>query len=405
MNILKNTSRRSNGSKARISRRKLFGVEIKSLRRKSSLSLRGLARQVGVTASYLSDIESLHRKPPSKEVIQRLAVALGVTEEDLFDLAGLHPDRIPPDVPDIVKTHPESVNLLRALKQHQASAQRIRELTRKIGSIEVKALLLAAGLGSRMRPLTQELPKCMAIVLNGRTLLETQLDTLRSCGISRISVVRGYKAEKITAPGVKYYENTDPQNTNMLSSLFCAEEELDGEVVISYTDIWYEGAVVRRLLRCEKDIAIGVDIDWKEYYLGRKDHPIEEAENVIFNSNNEVMKIGKIAAEKEEVHGEFIGMMKLTRRGCEILRRHYHRAKALYDGGPFQRAGLFQKAYLTDLFQEMADLGVSIHCEIIGSGWKEIDTLEDFKKAVTVFQEKGGPVHVAAASVRSDHRI
>lgn len=301
------------------------------------------------------------------------------------------PGEIPHDLLDIVKAHPESVNLLRALKQHPMSPQRIRELTRRVGSVEVKAILLAAGLGSRMKAMTQDLPKCLAIVLNGKSLLETQLETLRSCGIHEISVVRGWKAEKINAPGVKYYENPDYASTNMLASLFCAEEELDGEVLVSYTDIWYEAEVVKRLLRCEKDIAIGVDIDWKDYYLGRKDHPIEEALNVIFNSNNEVVKIGKIAAEKEEVHGEFIGITKLTRHGCEILRRHYRRAEALYGGGPFQRADPFRKACFSDLLQEMADLGVPIHCEIIGSGWKEIDTIEDFRKAVAVFQGKGNP--------------
>ena len=233
-----------------------------------------------------------------------------------------------------------------------------------------------------MGRLTQDLPKCMAIVLKGKTLLQTELDTLQSCGITDISVVRGYQAGKIRYPGLTFFTNPDYRTTNMLASLFCAERELDGDVLVSYTDIWYEPAVVRRLLRCEQDIALGVDIDWKDYYLGRKDHPIQEAENVIFNSRNEVVRIGKIGAEKEEVHGEFIGMMKLTRRGCEVLRRHYHRAQALFNGSPFQRAPSFQQAYLTDLLQEMADLGVPIHCEIIGSGWKEIDTMEDFRNAV-----------------------
>lgn len=297
-------------------------------------------------------------------------------------------DGIPLDVSEILKDHPESVDLLRALKQHQVAPQRIRDLTRRVGSVEVKGVLLAAGLGSRMKAMTQELPKCLAVVLNGKSLLETQLETLRSCGITDLSVVRGWKSEKITAPGVKYYENPDYAATNMLHSLFCAEQELDGEVLVSYTDIWYEAEVVKRLLRCEKDIAIGVDIDWKEYYLGRKDHPIEEALNVIFNSSNEVVKIGKIAAEKEEVHGEFIGITKLTRRGCEILRRHYRRAQALYGEGRFQRAASFPKACFSDLLQEMADLGVPVHCEIIGSGWKEIDTVEDFRKAMAVFQGK-----------------
>ena len=259
-----------------------------------------------------------------------------------------------------------------------------------ISGPETKAIILAAGMGTRLRPMTQDLPKCMAIVLNGKTLLETQMETLQSCGIREIAVVRGYKAEKIIPPGIRYHSNPQYQTTNILHSLFAAEQELDGEVLVSYSDIWYEEAVVKRLLRCEKEIALGVDIDWKEYYLGRKEHPIEEAENVIFNSSNEVLKIGKIGAGKEEVHGEFIGMMKLTRRGCEILKRHYHQAKQLYDGKPFQRAQSFRQAYLTDLLQEMADLGVPVHCEIIGSGWKEIDTIEDFRKARAVFDKRGG---------------
>ena len=53
--------------------------------------------------------------------------------------------------------------------------------------------------------------------------------------------------------------------------------------------------------------------------IDRKDHPLSEAENVIFNSNNEVEKNGKKKTGKEELHGEFIGKIKLTRNGCEIF--------------------------------------------------------------------------------------
>ena len=65
-------------------------------------------------------------------------------------------------------------------------------------------------------------------------------------------------------------------------------------------------------MESDHDISVVVDVEWRDYYIGRKDHPLSEAENVIFNSNNEVVKIGKIASEKEEVHGEFIGMIKLN---------------------------------------------------------------------------------------------
>ena len=67
----------------------------------------------------------------------------------------------------------------------------------------------------------------------------------------------------------------------------------------------------------------------------------------------------------------------------------FHRAKDLYWGKPFQRAKIFQIAYITDIIQDMADLGVPIHCVIIERGWKEIDTVEDYEKALKDFTEEG----------------
>jgi len=107
---------------------------------------------------------------------------------------------------------------------------------------------------------------------------------------------------------------------------------------------------------------------------------------VILERGDRVLRLGKIAAAEPEVHAEFIGMMKLTRRGCETLRRHYHRARRLYDGGPFQRAATFQQACLTDLLQEMVDLGLPIHAQVVGSAWKEIDTIEDYEAALRLLR-------------------
>ena len=109
---------------------------------------------------------------------------------------------------------------------------------------------------------------------------------------------------------------------------------------------------------------------------------------MIFNSNNEVEKIGKINTGNQEVHGEFIGMIKLSDRGTEIFKEHFHRLKKIYWNKPFQRAKIFQKAYLTDFIQELVDIGIKVHCVIIESGWKEIDTVEDYKKALVGFNKK-----------------
>jgi choline kinase len=206
-------------------------------------------------------------------------------------------------------------------------------------------------------------------------------------GISNFSLVRGYKKECFNLDNIKYYDNDEYKDNNILNSLFYAEKEISGNVIISYSDILFESSIVQRLLESNHDISIVVDIDWRGYYVNRNDHPIDEAENVIFDANNDVIKIGKIMTDKDDVHGEFIGMLKLSPRGAEIFKQHFNRSKKLYWDKPFQRAQTFQKAYITDLLQEMADLGVSIHCVIIERGWKEIDTIEDFEKALVEFSE------------------
>ena len=255
-----------------------------------------------------------------------------------------------------------------------------------VSSINVKSIIIAAGLGSRLKGYTEVLPKCM-LMFGDKTLLERQLEVYEGCGIKDISVVRGFKKEKINYEGLNYYDNTDYHNNNILNSLFYAEEVINGNVIISYSDILFDTNVVSRLLESNADISIVVDIDWRGYYVDRKDHPIEEAEKVIFDANNEVLKIGKVITSKQDVYGEFIGMLKLSPRGAEIFKLHFNRAKKIFWDKPFQRSQTFQKAYITDLIQDMVDMGVSIHCVIIERGWKEIDTVEDYEKAIIEFKD------------------
>ena len=255
-----------------------------------------------------------------------------------------------------------------------------------ISSINVKSIIIAAGLGSRLKGYTEALPKCM-LMFGDKTLLERQLEVYEGCGIKDISVVRGFKKEKINYEGLNYYDNTDYHNNNILNSLFYAEEVINGNVIISYSDILFDANVVSRLLESNADISIVVDIDWRGYYVDRKDHPIEEAEKVIFDANNEVLKIGKVITSKQDVYGEFIGMLKLSPRGAEIFKLHFNRAKKIFWDKPFQRSQTFQKAYITDLIQDMVEMGVSIHCVIIERGWKEIDTVEDYEKAIIEFKD------------------
>lgn len=250
----------------------------------------------------------------------------------------------------------------------------------------MKAIIIAAGMGKRMEGHTRDIPKCL-LPFKGKPLMQIQLDILRSLGIDDITVITGYKKEKVDFPGLKYYVNEDFENNNILESLFYAEPEIEGEVIIHYCDILFEKSVVENLLACREEISIVVDINWKENYIDRRDHPIDEAENVIFDDNFKVQQIGKIMdGEKEGVPGEFIGMMKVSGTGAETLKKRYHASRKKFEGKPFQRAKTFQKAYLTDLIQELVDHSINVVCVPIRNKWKEIDTIEDFNKATHIIE-------------------
>src|SRR3989344_9679391 len=178
-----------------------------------------------------------------------------------------------------------------------------------------KAIIIAAGMGKRLNPLTSDIPKCL-LKIGDKTIMERQLEALKFCGITDTAVVRGYQGDKINFAGIKYYENTNYQNNNILNSLFYAEPEMDGDFIASYSDILYDKSVVEKLLEDKNDIAVVVDTDWQEYYQGRAKHPLEEAEKVIIR-DGKVFKIGK-QLTIEDSQGEFIGMVKFSEKGAAI---------------------------------------------------------------------------------------
>ena len=94
----------------------------------------------------------------------------------------------------------------------------------------MKAIIIAAGMGTRLNPLTNERPKCM-LKLNGKTILQHQLDVFHANGITDISLIKGYKKETIDYAGLKYYINDNYKNNNILNSLFYAEKEMDDDLI------------------------------------------------------------------------------------------------------------------------------------------------------------------------------
>lgn len=243
----------------------------------------------------------------------------------------------------------------------------------------MKAIIVAAGSSSRLLPITDHKPKCL-LDIGDTTIMQRALQTLRDCGISDITVVRGYMGRLINYPDIKYYENTDYMNNNILKSLFYAEAEMNGEFIFSYSDIVYDRNVVQKLIDSPGDVSIVVDTDWLSHYEGRDQHPVAEAELAVVEDGR-VTRIGKDTVLPDEAYGEFIGLAKFSQRGTEILKETYHDVLEKTAGSRFQRAASIDKAYLTDMVQELIDRGYVVRSVDIRGGWQEIDTSQDLDRA------------------------
>ena len=252
-------------------------------------------------------------------------------------------------------------------------------------NLPTKAIIVAAGEGIRCRPYTASQPKCLLSV-NGKSILDHQLRALSANGITSYSLVRGHLAQKFVQTGIRYYDNLNYKQNNILNSLMVAEEELDGDCLVSYGDIVYTADVVEAVVRSSGDITVVVDTNWRKRYVGRDAHPVSEAEKVVVNKQGIIQEIGKHIPDGEAVLGEFIGLMKLTGRGCDLFLKMFRDAKEKYDGNPFQHAKTFQEAYLTDMIQEMIQHKIPVHAALIQGNWVEIDTVEDYEYAKRLFK-------------------
>ncbi len=244
----------------------------------------------------------------------------------------------------------------------------------------MKAIIIGAGRGERLMPHTANAPKCFAKV-KGRRILDWGIEALRTGGLMDVVFVGGYRIEQVQAeyPEFTFCHNVDWQNNNILVSLMHAECHMDDGFVCAYSDILYRPDIPYRLMQSAHDMTLVCDRAWRARYQKRTEHPETDAEKVAVEGGR-VVAINR-TMPIEAARNEYIGVARFTREGARILRDAYHRAKAKYDGRPFQDAPVFQKAYLIDLFQEMIEEGIPMYPMETQGGYMEIDTNQDFQIA------------------------
>lgn len=247
----------------------------------------------------------------------------------------------------------------------------------------MNAIIIAAGSGKRISDDVKNYPKAMVSV-NGKPIINYQITTLKKAGIDEIFVITGPFSEKFNSNQVTYIKDQHFAEHDILGSLMEAKEFLKDEILILYSDILFEFKIVKKILDSKGDISIGIDMNWEKMYEGRTQHPKTEAENVLLDKSKRIVNIKKNIKNDSNV-GEFIGIMKLSKKGSEIFIRKYNELIKTHVG-IFHEASNILKGYLTDMIQELIDSKIEIEPVLISGKWCEIDTMQDLKKAEKIFQ-------------------
>jgi len=248
-----------------------------------------------------------------------------------------------------------------------------------IGSI--KAIIPAAGakLDNSLKEILEDRPVAM-LDINGKSLLQRNIETLNIAGIQDINVVVGYKGDKINLDNINIIKNPNFKTKGIMHSIFKGADLITDKNLILYSDILVDQYLLRNLLRKEGDIILVVDSTYNKTHFRNKElelvitknSPIATQRNIDINRKNPITKIGKDLPEKD-THFEFIGVALLSKRGMSALLKEYE-SKDFKDGLSF-----------SDLIQRLINKKQEVLAYEVSGGWMEVHNFNDYKNACSFF--------------------
>ena len=241
----------------------------------------------------------------------------------------------------------------------------------------MKAIILSAGYGSRLGDLTNELPKSLVDV-NGKSIIQRQIETFRNNGIKDIIVIVGPNKDKFQLNNIEYVVDKNFHEHEQLGSLMAANKHFQNNIVISFGDVIVDNNIMKQVIESTYDIGVAIDLKWEKNYENRTQHPKSEADLALIRSN----KLTKIKKNLDSVEnhqlGEFLGIIKLSNIGSKKFLDVFERLNSSHEG-KFHDASSFQKAYLTDMIDELIQTNEDVNPIFIDGVWFEIDTPQDLE--------------------------
>ena len=238
------------------------------------------------------------------------------------------------------------------------------------------AIVLAASRGNALHELTESRPKVM-LNIGGRPLLDRLAEEFRRQAVNRIIVVAGYRAEAINTGGIEKRINEAFASTGELASLACAEDALDGDMIILYGDLLFRGYILRDLLDSEAELTVTVDSALQASqksgapdfaYCSRPD------ERSLFREAVRLLHIAEQGAEPklQSPSGRWIGMLRARGEGARWIR------DAL---AQLRQRGDFPKLTIPDLINFLVDSGKPVQVHYIHGHWLDVNSLDDIDRA------------------------
>ncbi len=236
----------------------------------------------------------------------------------------------------------------------------------------MKAIILSAGQGKRLLPLTEDNPKCL-LNIDGRALIEWQINELVKCGIERVSVVVGYHADRIEQLLFRRYDsklirtlyNPTYSWADNLFSCWVALSEMGEEFVLINGDTLFEAGILKGLLETPAR-PVTLVTHKKRFY--------DTDDMKVTLNGSRLIKIGKDLAI-DRVDGESIGMILFRGGGPAIFRRAVENAVCDPQAS--------NKWYLSVIDEMAQSMPVWTH-RVKGFQWCEVDFPADLKHALRV---------------------
>ncbi len=244
-----------------------------------------------------------------------------------------------------------------------------------------------------MKNISEDIPFSM-LDINGKPLLQRQVEVLNRCKIYSINVVVGYKKEEVGVNGVKLIHNPDYSNTGTLYSIMCALNNISEKTIICYGDVIFDHVILSRIMESKDDITVLIDNSYDSEHAcdnRRKELVIVEGTTLKARRSlhsNELRRIEKIGQDLNpaKCQSEFPGIVLLSRKGVEVVKNIYRTSLEKYSGKPFYSVDKFEHALFSDLLQEIINSNFPVYGMEANSGWLEIHSFEDYKLACSIIK-------------------